>query len=125
MSLKIRTEQKRDGVVTISLIGSIDRRTYPDFEAAADSVLNQNPNVIIFDMEYMDYINSMGAKALLNSNKKMSRQNCEVLFLRIQPHIKKVFDILDTLPLMQIFDSPAELDVYLDTLQKDSGYNES
>jgi anti-anti-sigma factor len=116
MSLKVKTEQIRDGVITISLIGSIDKSTYPDFEAAADSVLNQNPIVIIFDMEYVDYINSMGARALLSSNKKMRRQNCEVLFLRIQPQIRKVFDILDTLPLMRIFDNPAELDDYLDSL---------
>ena len=116
MSLKVTTEQERDGVITISLIGSIDRTTYSALEDAAESILNQKPNAIIFDMELMDYINSMGARALLSSRKKMTKQNCKVLFLKLQPHIKRVFKILDTLPLMQIFASPEELDDYLDTI---------
>ncbi len=121
MSLKVRTEQKRAGVTTISLIGSIDRRTYSILEEAADSLLNQKPNVTVFDMEFLDYINSMGARVLLNTKKRLNKQNCEVLFLRLQPNIEKVFDILDTLPVMQIFASPEELEDYLDTIQKESG----
>ena len=121
MSLIVKIEQKRDGVITISLNGSIDRKTYLKLEAAADSIIKQKPNVIIFDMEFMDYINSLGAKALLSSRKKMINQNCKVLFLKLQPHIKRVFDILDTLPLMQIFESSEQLNDYLDTLLKESG----
>ena len=113
MSLKVKTERNTGGVTNISLIGSIDRRSYSILQEAADAILSQKPKAVIFDMELLDYVNSMGARVLLSSRKKMTQQNCNVFFVKLQPHIKKVFEILDTLPLMQIFESRAELDDYL------------
>ncbi|MGD2270109.1 MAG: hypothetical protein PVI06_06895 [Desulfobacterales bacterium] len=38
--------------------------------------------------------------------------------MNLQPQIKKVFDIINALPSMQIFASIEELDEYLDAIQK-------
>jgi hypothetical protein len=38
--------------------------------------------------------------------------------MNLQPQIKKVFDIINALPSMQIFASIEELDEYLDAMQK-------
>ena len=40
------------------------------------------------------------------------------MFMHLQPQIKKVFDILNALPSLQVFASVAELDSYLDAMQK-------
>jgi anti-anti-sigma factor len=118
MSLKVNVEQKRAGVITISPIGSIDARTYSVLEEKVDSILNEAPDVIIFDMEFLDYLNSMGVRVLLKTKKQMQKQNGKVIFMKLQPQIKKVFDILNALPSMQVFASIEELDNYLDTIQK-------
>lgn len=118
MSLKVNVEQKRAGVITISLIGSIDGRTYSVLEEKVDSILNEAPGVIIFDMEFLDYLNSMGVRVLLKTKKQMQKQNGKVIFMKLQPQIKKVFDILNALPSMQVFASIEELDNYLDAMQK-------
>ena len=89
MSLKVTTAQKRAGLITISLIGSIDRRTYSILEKEVDSIIHQKSDVIIFDMEFLDYINSMGARVLLRTKKRMKRRDGNVLFLKLQPQIKK------------------------------------
>lgn len=118
MSLKVSIEQKRDGVITISPIGSIDGRTYSVLEEKVDSILSEMPDVIIFDMEFLDYINSMGVRVLLKTKKQMQKQNGKVIFVKLQPQIKKVFDILNALPSMQVFASIEEMDSYLDKMQK-------
>jgi hypothetical protein len=38
--------------------------------------------------------------------------------MNLQPQIKKVFDIINAFPSMQIFASIEELDEYLDAMQK-------
>jgi hypothetical protein len=38
--------------------------------------------------------------------------------MNLQPQIKKVFDILNALPTMQVFASIEEMDRYLDAMQK-------
>ena len=118
MSLKVTASEKRPGVFTVSPIGSIDARTHTILEENVDSVLSQKPNVIIFDMEFLDYINSMGVRVLLKTKKQIKKDNGKVIFIKLQPQIKKVFDILNALPTMQVFASIEEMDRYLDAMQK-------
>ena len=53
-----------------------------------------------------------------NTKKAMQKCGGKVLFTHLQPQIKKVFDILNALPSLQVFTSIEELDNYLDTMQK-------
>jgi len=107
MSLKVNSAETRPGVFTISPIGTLDANSSTVLEGTVDAVLNQSPDVLIFDMEYLDYINSMGV-----------RVNGKIIFIRLQRQIKKVFEILNALPTLQVFKSIKELDEYLDTMQK-------
>ncbi|MCK5206303.1 MAG: STAS domain-containing protein [Desulfobacterales bacterium] len=118
MSLKVNSAETRPGVFTISPIGTLDANTSTVLEGTVDAVLNQSPDVLIFDMEYLDYINSMGVRVLLKAKKAMEKDNGKIIFIRLQRQIKKVFEILNALPTLQVFKSIKELDEYLDTMQK-------
>jgi anti-anti-sigma factor len=115
MSLKVNSAETRPGVFTISPIGTLDANSYTVLEGTVDMVLNQAPDVLIFDMEYLDYINSMG---LLKAKKAIEKENGKIIFMHLQRQIKKVFEILNALPTLQVFKSIKELDEYLDTMQK-------
>jgi len=41
-----------------------------------------------------------------------------MVFMNLQPQIKKVFDILQAIPTLKVFASIEELDNYLDVMQK-------
>jgi anti-anti-sigma factor len=118
MALKVTTAQKRPGVVTVSPIGSIDTNTYLLLEEKVQSLLDNHPDVIIFDLEFLDYINSMGVRVLLKTKKAMQQGNGKIVFMHLQPQIKKVFDILNALPTLKVFANIEELDNYLDAMQK-------
>ena len=51
MTLKVNSAETRPGVFTISPIGTLDANTYTVLEGTVDMVLNQAPDVLIFDME--------------------------------------------------------------------------
>ena len=118
MSLKVNSAETRPGVFTISPIGSLDANTHTILEGTVDAVLNQSPDVLIFDMEFLDYINSMGVRVLLKAKKAIEKDNGKIMFIHLQRQIKKVFEILNALPTLQVFTSIKELDEYLDTMQK-------
>ena len=118
MPLKVNSNQNRPGVFTISPIGSIDARSHTILDEEVESALFEKPDVIIFDMEFLDYINSMGVRVLLKTKKEMKKRAGKVAFMNLQPQIKKVFDILNALPTMQVFASIEEMDRYLDAMQK-------
>ena len=117
MALKVNTAVKRPGIFVVAPIGSIDAAGQPIFQERVNSVLNQNPDVIIFDMEFADYINSMGIRVLVKTKKAMKQRGGKIIFMNLQPPIKKVFEILSALPSLKVFASIQELDSYLDAMQ--------
>jgi anti-anti-sigma factor len=118
MTLKVNSAETRPGVFTVSPIGSLDGNTYKILEGTVESILGQMPDIIIFDFEFMDYINSMGVRVLLKTKKELEKNNGKIMFMHLQPQIRKVFDILNALPTLQVFASIQELDEYLDAMQK-------
>lgn len=118
MALKVNSAETRPGVFTVSPIGSLDGNTYTILEDTVDLVLEQLPDVIVFDMEFHDYINSMGVRVLLKTKKTLEKNDGKIIFMHLQRQIKKVFEILAALPTLKVFSSIQELDEYLDAMQK-------
>ena len=117
MALKVNTAIRKSGVFVVAPIGSIDTAGNTIFQEKVTSVLNQNPDVVIFDMEFADYINSMGIRVLVKAKKAMKQRGGKIMFINLQPQIKKVFDILNALPSLKVFANMQELDDYLDAMQ--------
>jgi len=118
MPLKVKSTTRGAGVFILSPIGSIDAHTYTTLEEKVDEILAQQPDVIIFDMEFTDYINSTGIRVLLKTKKAMKATNGRLVFTSLQPQIQKVFDILQAIPTLKVFANLQELDEYLDLMQK-------
>lgn len=118
MNLTVTSQQKMDGVYMLSPSGRLDTSTYPILEERVDVVLQENPRTLVFDMEMLDYISSMGVRVIAKAQKTMKAYNGRVILLNLQPQIQKVFDIIKALPSKQVFSSMGELDDYLDRMQR-------
>jgi len=118
MPLKVKSNSKSPGVIVVSPIGSINANTYSILEETVDKILQNRPDVIIFDMEFADYISSTGIRVLLKTKKAMKATNGRMVFMNLQPQIQKVFDILKAIPSLKVFANIQELDEYLDLMQK-------
>ena len=113
MALEVDTAIKSPGIFVVTPTGSIDGADRGMLQEKIDSVLKQNPDVIIFDMEHAEYINSMGIRVLVKTKNAMKQRGGKIAFINLQPQIKKVFDIINALPAFKVFANIQEFDDYL------------
>jgi anti-sigma B factor antagonist len=118
MELKIKTERKAPGVYSLLLNGWLDTQTYEKLDKKVEEILKESPKTIIFNMEQLDYISSAGVRVIYKTQKAIKRTDGNILFMNLKPQIKKVFEIINALPSMNVFSSVEELDEYLDAMQQ-------
>jgi anti-anti-sigma factor len=114
---RVYDRKKRPGVFTIHPAGAMDANTYPIIEKKVEQIFKSAPEIIIFDMQNVNYINSRGLRVILKIQRAMKHRGGRVVLINLQPHIKEVFNLIDALPAQRIFANRHELDNYLNAMQ--------
>jgi len=118
MELKVTVTEKETDVFQVMPVGSIDTTTAPILEREVDIVLEKSPRIVIFDMSGLEYISSMGVRVIIKTKKVLANSAGRLVMVNLPPQIKRVFDIIYSLPKEEIFDSIEELDEYLAVMQR-------
>jgi anti-anti-sigma factor len=118
MSLQVSIIMGQEGSYLITLEGRLDTNTYLDLEEQMRPVLTSSPKLLVFNLEKLDYISSMGIKSIVSARKAVKSKNGHVILINPQPQIRKVFDIVSALPREAIFSSIQEADRFFDMVQK-------
>jgi len=118
MSLTIVTEDT--GVPTISLTGRLDTHTAPQLDAELTRLLAERGAVtrLVFDLGQLEYLSSAGIRCFVRSRKAIEPHGGKVALVNPQPPVRKVLEIVKAMPPGGIFSSIAELDAYLDDMQR-------
>jgi anti-sigma B factor antagonist len=120
MSLTIEHTQQTLGLATLAIGGRLDTQTAPELDAAALAVgegVNDNATVVL-DIKTLDYISSAGLRSIAKLRRATQARGGTLLLVNPQPQVRKVFDIVKAVPVNEVFTSLAELDAYLDTMQR-------
>lgn len=119
MALSIDVQKSEDSRWTarVALAGSLDGTTAPDLEKALEPLL-ESVHHLVFDLAGLKFVSSAGIRVLLVARKRLRAQDGSFAMKNLQPQIKKVFEILGSLPGMTIFASEKELDDYLAAMQR-------
>lgn len=118
MSLTIRVEIKKASAYVVYPEGSLDTNTFPLFDSKIEEILLEDPQVVVLDLEKLEYLSSAGIRSILKLRKALKAKGGKTTFINLQPQIRKVFEIINALPTMQIFTNVKEMDAYLDKIQK-------
>jgi anti-anti-sigma factor len=118
MPLKVRVEEGRSFTKTITLEGRLDSESVAALDDPLEAVLASALKVLVFDLSGLEYISSAGLRSLFRAQKSMTARSGKVLLLNPQPPVQKVFDIVKATDVNAVFRSVAELDAYLDAMQK-------
>jgi anti-anti-sigma factor len=118
MSLEIETGTDQADTTTLRLSGRLDTNTAPELDAALAPILAGPANSVIFDLAKLEYISSAGLRAIFKTKKQTAKAGGATFVVNPQPQVQKVFDIVKAMPGDSIFRSWAEMDAYLDTMQK-------
>ncbi|KPJ78586.1 MAG: hypothetical protein AMJ54_02925 [Deltaproteobacteria bacterium SG8_13] len=118
MELKVDVVPKAQGVYVVQPAGSLNSSTFAILDKEVDAILATSPNLLVLDLERLEYLSSAGLRVILKAREALKKKGGRLVFMNLQPQIRKVFDIVSALPSMQIFKSLEELDDYLDVMQK-------
>lgn len=117
MSLTIAITEEKAATRRVALNGRLDTITAPQLETELDTVTALPISLIIFDMADLEYISSAGLRVIFKAVKTMKANGGKCGVLKMQPQIRKVFDIVKALPDVPIFKDDAEMDEYLTHMQ--------
>jgi anti-anti-sigma factor len=118
MPLRISAHEKQPGVMVVSPVGALDTQTYQMLDERLSAILESRPSLLVLDMEFVDYVSSIGISTILKARKAIQKTGGRLTLMHLQPQVRKVFDIINALPSQPIFSSTAELDAYLDRMQR-------
>jgi anti-anti-sigma factor len=119
MALDIEiTEHGTEGRRVV-LTGRLDTDTAPLLDACVARLLT-TPQVtaLLFDLAALEYISSAGIRSVVRARKALEGRGGRVTLANLQPPVQKVFDIVRALPAADMFTSVAEMDAYLDAMQR-------
>ena len=73
---------------------------------------------LVFDLAQLKFISSAGLRVFSATRKQLKERGGQASFINMQPQIKEVFAIMQSLPGVAVFESVAELDRYLAARQR-------
>ena len=117
MSLNIVLDPAKP--TTIALEGRLDTHTAPELDAALDKVLmTRGIKRLVFDLGKLVYLSSAGIRCFVRARKILEPERGKIAIVNPQPSVQNVLDIVKAIPPGGIFKSVAELDAYLDDIQR-------
>ena len=120
MSLDIKVVKKKDHVYLVEIKGPVDTETHLQLEGELKEIIEEKTTKgVILDMAGVSYISSIGVKVVIWTKKELEKRNATLTMVNLQPQIKKVFDVMKILPMLDIFEDVAEADKYIDQIIKD------
>ena len=104
---------------TVTLTGRLDTDTAPELDDALNDVLARaGITRLVFDLSGLDYLSSAGIRCFIRARKAVEPHGGKVAIVNPQPGVRKVLEIVKAIPSGGIFASVAELDAYLDAIQR-------
>lgn len=120
MSLAIEIYKSDGGKCRIELQGRLDTNTAAEFDEKVGELDHQEYPIQVVDLGGLEYVSSAGVRSLFKARKGASDAGAQLLLVKPQPQVKKVFDIIKALPATAVFESTEEMDRYLDAMQRKS-----
>lgn len=118
MSLEIEILKSDSGKCKIELKGRLDTSTAEQLDQKLEAIDASQHPVQVIDLQELEYISSAGLRSLFKAKKAATAKGGQFLIVHVQPSVQKVFDVVKALPSEGIFASMAEMDDYLDGVQR-------
>ena len=115
MHFEVSSERKRPGVYIVKPVGNLDSNNYPLFEEKVMPILVPSTKALIFDMSGLEYISSAGVRVVIRTKKAMTEFGRYFMITDLKPKIRNIFDILNALPDMHIFNTLEAAGQFLDS----------
>ena len=122
-NLSVTASEEGAGLFVIHPVGSINTNTYSILKKEMEWIFESKPEIILFDMKQVNYVNLRGLRVILKTIIKMNLRSGKVYLTNLQPEIKEMFEVMnDALPEW-FFGSRKQLEIYLDAIHNNCSGN--
>ena len=119
MSIDLKIQEKSPGVFILFPKGDLNATTSPRVQQKINELTEMaSTSQIVLDLKDLEFISSHGIRVFVVATKAMKAKGGKIAIVNPQPQIKKVFEIINAIPSLEIFANQAELDNYLLLMQK-------
>ncbi|BFN13702.1 MULTISPECIES: STAS domain-containing protein [Marinobacter] len=118
MSLNIVERTNADEAISLELQGSLDSDTAPQLDDRLNSIIGPETKVVAFNMAGVTFISSAGLRVIFKTLKLMKSRGGQVSVTQMSKGVRKVFEIVKVMPDLTVFASQAEMDEYLEAVQR-------
>lgn len=99
---------RKSGISIMTIGGSLDAKTAPALNNKFEDELKKNPDIVIINMQKLDYIASAGLGILISLNEKLTSSKKELRLCEVSPKVKKIFKALGFDTLFTFYDTENE-----------------
>jgi anti-anti-sigma factor len=119
LTVSVTVDEGIPGLVRVYPMGSVDSSTASVLEDELRPVLDDDAvSTIAVDLRKVSFLTSAGLRVIVAARKRMAAKQGSLLLANPQPQVAKVFEIIESLPGLNIFGSVEELDTYLANMQR-------
>ncbi|BEH15238.1 MAG: anti-sigma F factor antagonist [Alteromonadaceae bacterium] len=118
MALKIVKRNSAEEAVSLELQGSLDSDTSPELDDYLNGVIGPSTKVVAFNMAGVTFISSAGLRVIFKTLKLMKSRGGQVSVTQMSKGVRKVFEIVKVMPDLTVFANQAEMDEYLEAVQR-------
>jgi anti-anti-sigma factor len=121
MALDVDVSEVGQGGRRVALRGRLDSLTAPVLdERLAPLLASPSVTALLFDLAGLEYVSSAGLRVLVKARRALESRGGGMAVANVQPPVRKVFDIVKALPSIDVFQDDAELDAFLERMQRGS-----
>ena len=113
-NLSVHSSEEGTGLFIIHPVGSINTNTSPILQKEMQQILKSKPEIILIDMNQVNFINFRGLRVILKTIMEMNQRNGKICLTNLQPNIKEMFEIMHDILPKWIFEGRKQLEYYLD-----------
>ena len=117
--LRVHSSEERVGLFVICPVGSINTNTSSILQKEMQRIIESKPEIIILDMNQVNYINLRGLRVILKTIMEMNQHNGIVCLSNLQPQVKEMFEIMHGILPNWVFEGRKQLEHYLDANHND------
>ncbi len=96
LNLSVTAKEERSGLFIIHPVGSINTNTYPILQKELEWIFESRPEIILFDMKQVNYVNFRGLRVILKTIIEMNQRSGKVYLTNLQSEIKEMFEVMNS-----------------------------
>jgi len=100
-------EEKKDGVIILSLKGRLDALTAKSLEDKFFSLVESQEKLFAINFRHLEYISSGGLRVLLKAAKVLKKDNGKIVLYALKDPIREIFEIAGFLSIFSIYPDEA------------------